>query len=562
MKQAETDLTDMVRRLLRERNFNPLSVSERAFPNETILVVELEDEYVADGIKASNDIERVLPAGCLLVIRRANKALSPTKANVTSVNDDRVSRLIELLNERSRTSEHQPSLHYIKDAPQNLRIALTRRHHLIFGRRGVGKTALLLEAKRQTEDAGSLNVWVNMQVLRGLDAQRAFLTIVQRLCDLPSLLYRARATKGATLQVAQGINGSIDALLSRSTALPSQRVASIVPRVQQFLSLLSNERATDLFIFVDDLHYLEMREQPLFLDLLHGVTRDNPVWLKVAGIRNQCRSFTEHPPMGLQRDHDAAEISLDITLEEPRKARDFLNNVMQTYLSAASIRNRAGFLSSAAIDRLVLASGGVPRDFLVLGARSIQIARLRAKARTVGVQDVNEAAGEAGKQKIAELEEDAAASAGQSTKHLRALEQVRGFTIDERHYSFFRINLRDKNSRPEDYRLLQSLIDLRMIHLIKASLSEAHAAGERSEVYMIDLCEYSGSRLKKNLNVIELRGDALVLRTTGKDGRVIVADTPRRVVQIFRAGPVFDLQRLAATSLPHTIANGNSSQAS
>ena len=52
-------------------------------------------------------------------------------------------------------------------------------------------------------------------------------------------------------------------------------------------------------------------------------------------------------------------------------------------------------------------------------------------------------------------------------------------------------------------------MDFRMIHLIKASLSDAHAAGERSEVYMIDLSEYSGSRLKKNLNVIELRGDAL-----------------------------------------------------
>ena len=98
----------------------------------------------------------------------------------------------------------------------------------------------------------------------------------------------------------------------------------------------------------------------------------------------------------------------------------------------------------------MLASGGVPRDFLVLGARSIQIARLRAKARTVGVQDVNEAAGKRGKQKIAELEEDAAASAGQSTKHLQALEQVRGFTIDERHFSFFRVDLRDKTASPKN----------------------------------------------------------------------------------------------------------------
>jgi hypothetical protein len=339
-------------------------------------------------------------------------------------------------------------------------------------------------------------------------------------------------------------------LLLAKSSVPQQQLAGIVPRMQQLIGLLCAERASDLFIFVDDLHYLDMKQQPLFLDLLHGITRDNPAWLKIAGIRNrirnQCRVFTENPPVGLQSGHDAAEIPLDITLEEPRKARDFLSSVIQTYLNAAGISNRARFLPNTAIDRLVLASGGVPRDFLVLGARAIQIARLRANARVVGVQDVNEAAGEAGKQKIAELEEDAAASSGQSARHLTALQRVRNFTIDEHHYSFFRVNLRDKNNRPEEYRLLQSLMDLRMIHLVKGSLSEAHAAGERSEVYMIDLSEYSGSRLKKNLNVIELRGDALVLRTTGKDARTVVADTPRRVVQIFRVGPLFDLERLVA----------------
>jgi hypothetical protein len=545
-----TDLQDRemiatVEQLFADRGFKPVSTSLRAFPNETIVVVELEANSVPDAIKISTEIEKELPPSFLLVIRKADVGASEKRATVTSVNDSRVSTLIELLNERSRTSEHQPSLHYIRDAAENLRVALTRRHHLIFGRRGVGKTALLLETKRQIERNGALNLWINVQVLRGLDARRAFLTVVQRLCEVATVAHKARAVAPASLNIANTVNSSVNALLAKRTILP-QQLAAIVPRMQQFVGLLCAERANDLFVFVDDLHYLDMKEQPLFLDLLHGITRDNPAWLKVAGIRNQCRVFSENPPTGLQSGHDAAEIQLDITLEEPRKARDFLSSVIQTYLNAAGISNRAGFLSNAAIDRLVLASGGVPRDFLVLGARSIQIARLRANARVVGVQDVNEAAGEAGKQKTAELEEDAAASSGQSARHLNALERVRDFTIDEHHCSFFRVNIRDKNNRPDEYRLLQSLMDLRMIHLVKASLSDAHAAGERSEVYMIDLSEYSGSRLKKNLNVIELRGDALVLRTTGKDGRTIVADTPRRVVQIFRAGPLFSLDRLAA----------------
>ena len=544
-ESGNSQIVEKVGHLFADRGFNPITIQVRVFPSETIVVVELDEANVAEAINLSSSIESELPESCIIVVRKApSLEIAAKRASVRSLNDSRVSRLIELLNERSRTSEHQPSVEYIKDAAENLRVVLTRRHHLIFGRRGVGKTALLLEAKRQIERTGDLHLWTNLQVLRGLDGRRAFMTVLQRLCELPALSAWTRTKPPASIPLAKSIAESVNSLLT-STNVSSHQVAALVPRAQQLVALFSAERAINLYLFIDDLHYLEMREQALFLDLLHGITRDNPAWLKVAGIRNQCRVFTDNPPTGLQIGHDAAEISLDITLEEPRKARDFLNSVIETYLRAASIANRARFLPNTAVDRLVLASGGVPRDFLVLGARSIQIARLRPNARLVGVQDVNEAAGEAGKQKLAELEEDAAASSGQSARHLSALAQVREFTIETNHCSFFRVDIRDKNSHSEEYRLLQSLMDLRMIHLIKNSLSDAHIAGERSEVYMIDLSEFSGSRLKKNLNVIELRGDALVLRTTGKDGRTIVADSPRKVVQILRTGPLFALDQLS-----------------
>ena len=133
---------------------------------------------------------------------------------------------------------------------------------------------------------------------------------------------RQGEVKVGSVTIALGLISSVNLLLSRSGSLPTNRVASIVPR-NELLSSSCSERATDLFIFVDDLHYLETKEQPIFLDLLHGITRDNPVWLKIAGIRNQCRSFTEHPPTGLQRDHDAAEISLDITLRNQERRAIF-----------------------------------------------------------------------------------------------------------------------------------------------------------------------------------------------------------------------------------------------
>ncbi|MGE3066875.1 MAG: ATP-binding protein [Hyphomicrobiaceae bacterium] len=535
------DVETLVRCFLETHGIEASSISLRTYPEETIIVLEVPEAYAQQAVSLSSSLEDQLPPAHLVVIRSATVNTVQDSSSVKTVADPKVSRLIELLNERSRTSEQQPSLQYIRDAAENLRIAVTKRHHIVFGRRGVGKTALLLEAKRQIEENDGICMWVNVQILRGLGAPAAFLTIVKRICELPAIVHYRKPNLPQSRAVASKIMKWAQQLLQQ-VSVSADQAGALVPEVQRLATLLTAELQSDLYIFLDDFHYLGIEDQPKFLDLLHGMTRDTASWIKLAGIRNQCRVFQSDPPIGMQIGHDAAVIPLDITLEDPQKARQFLSDVLETYLTAAGIPNRSGVLSGGALDRLVLASAGVPRDFLILTGRSIQIARQRENARIVGTQDVNEAAGEAGAQKLSELEDDAASATGRAQIRLKAMDLVRSFAIQEHHHSFFRINFRDKAERAEEYALLQSLMDLRMIHLVKGSLSEAHEAGEKSEVYMIDLSEYSGSRLKKDISVIELQGDTLVLRKTGEQGSKVVADTPRKLVQIFRTGPELQLQ--------------------
>lgn len=539
---TESEIATSVSRHFSARGIDPVRTSARQFPDETVVLVEVDEGDFQASVEAASSIEALLPKGHLIVVRPAVNFETETRGSIKSVADPKVSRLIELLNERSRTSEQQPSLQYIKDAAENLRIAVSRRHHVVFGRRGVGKTALLLEAKQKIETSGASVVWINVQTLRGLNASAAFLTIVRRVSEFPLIRHQGKRSVPLSVAIAQKLTKWSQELLEKDVLLPVH-VAPIVPEAQRLVNLLCSETAADLYIFLDDIHYLAIKEQATFLDLVHGITRDAAAWIKIAGIRNQCRLFEADPPKGLQLGHDAAVIALDVTLEEPTKARSFLTDVLQTYLNAAGIGNRSGVLSGGALDRLILASAGVPRDFLLLCARAIQIARQRDNARQVGTQDVNEAAGDAAKQKLAELDEDAS---GAAKAKLEAMNSIRSFAILENHCSFFRIDFREKAAYPEEYSLLQSLMDLRMIHLIKASLSEAHAAGEKSEVYLIDLSEYSSYRLKKDLNVLELQGDNLVLRKTGEQGPSVIGDTPRKLVQIFRTGPQFELATFGA----------------
>jgi hypothetical protein len=82
------------------------------------------------------------------------------------------------------------------------------------------------------------------------------------------------------------------------------------------------------------------------------------MWIKAAGIKHQSRWFTDNPPTGLQTGHDAAIINLDVTLEQPAKAKEFLTNILRSYTDEAKIGNIYGVISRSAMDRLVLASGG------------------------------------------------------------------------------------------------------------------------------------------------------------------------------------------------------------
>lgn len=541
----ETSVRQLVERAFEAAGLSVVSVQVRSFPGETIAIVEVDADY-ARALEVAQALDGKIENGFVTVRQVAPKTTSkkPEGKSVKDVNDSRVTTLLELLNARSRTSETQPSLRFIKDVDERLNLALSTRHQLIFGRRGVGKTTLLLEAKRLLEAQGALVLWVNMHPLRSLDADKAFLTIASRLCDLTVGACRTGGT-AAIIQALTSLRSTIEGKLY-SPDLTEKEASALVPLIQQAIARFSVEMNKQVFIFLDDVHYLTVQQVPLLLDLLHGITRDNPVWLKVAGIQHQTRWFIPNPPTGLQTGHDATIINLDVTLEHPERARRFLSDVLRGYVEECGALPLSHIISSAAIERLVLASGGVPRDFLTLCAASIQRARQRAKASAVGVQDVNNAAGVAGQTKLQELEDDAAAVAGRSAILMGALTTLRTFLLQDRQITFFRVDFRDKETHGLQYRALQALADFRMLHLINASLSDPQQAGQRSEVYLLDLSQYSGSRLKQRLRVLDFEHGHMVLKRTGSSESPKPGNTVLKLVALLRQGPQFPLTRIEA----------------
>jgi len=95
---------------------------------------------------------------------------------------------------------------------------------------------------------------------------------------------------------------------------------------------------------------------------------------------------------------------------------------------------------------------------------------------------------------------------------------------------------------------MQSLMDLRFIHLINASLSDERHAGRRSEVYMLDLSQFSGTRFKRNLKVLDFTKGHLVLKSTGVPAPPRPGDTPKKLQGIYAAGPYSISENLRSSS--------------
>jgi hypothetical protein len=120
--------------------------------------------------------------------------------------------------------------------------------------------------------------------------------------------------------------------------------------------------------------------------------------LKVGSIRHRSNWYVHgSPPQGIKLGDDADEIDLDLTLEKYSIAKDFLTEVLKNLATTVNL-GELDFVTDTGLNRLVLASGGVARDFLAIFRRSVVAARERGSGSTrgekVGAEDVNTAAGE------------------------------------------------------------------------------------------------------------------------------------------------------------------------
>jgi hypothetical protein len=219
--------------------------------------------------------------------------------------------------------------------------------------------------------------------------------------------------------------------------------------------------------------------------------KDTGVWLKFGSITLWTKLYRGgNPPTGLQAPHDIRELSLDRGLQEFKRSKTFLEAILDS-LCEESRAARASLFSEGALDRLVLASGGVPRDYIGLVSECIAIAKSRGPSGKSGseriiAEDVNSAAGRTVEIKYNDMREDAGSVSDELenlvvrlTDHCRATKS-----------SCFLINA----SHRELVSKANRLQNMRFVHIVATNETVPNQQSDRYHVYVLDVSLLAAQR--------------------------------------------------------------------
>jgi len=93
------------------------------------------------------------------------------------LNSHEVSLLVTKVEEAARATEEGVK-HFIEPAPGTLKRAVSKRHHIVFGRRGSGKSSLLRKAAADLTVDRSPIAYVNLEAFKGHSYPDVLLSIL------------------------------------------------------------------------------------------------------------------------------------------------------------------------------------------------------------------------------------------------------------------------------------------------------------------------------------------------------------------------------------------------
>jgi hypothetical protein len=460
---------------------------------------------------------------------------------------EKISSLRKKIQESLRVQLDTEGIEYL-DASNDLDDATAKQNHVIFARRGCGKTLLMhSSSKAVSESIGT--VYLNcedfkqhsfpnvlIEILKSIfleidknisgwfgkkkkskeliKAILAKLDSIQTEQDEVSESIRELDVQGVTdgtdLAVALGgeninLKGGLKSNSERKEEIEKtytlyrkklEKLELWIPElkrnIRDFISLSSKRKF--IFIQVDDLYHLKRTDQAFVVDYIHRLCKDVPMFFKLATLRHASVLYIDRQgqPIGAQERHDYQSINIDYTFGDFPKTekqnwiilRSFAYTIGMTEPELGSLFKGEGFA------RLVMAGGGVPRDVLSLFLEILTQTNLDEGGK-IGKDEVRLLSKTNFEKRIEELKHDA--QDDEQLALLRGIYLIKMFCL-EKQTNIFLIKEQDLQENEVWRALIYRLLDYRIIHNCATTLTHKSTTDGSYSAFAIDIGSYAFMR--------------------------------------------------------------------
>jgi hypothetical protein len=455
---------------------------------------------------------------------------------------EKITALVALIKESTRGDSSAEKVNrFIEPARGTLSDAVGRQHHVVFGRRGSGKTSLLRRAERELVARGHPVAFVDLDVYdrqtfanliasvlrdafsqyrtlarsRTNEGDALVLRLADEIAELESLVAapeQAKALQNVVRrrhdkqQAEGGFALKLLSYLGIKFKAKGERLQETKDQVEleyatskkdiienhigfyrETLQMVAKAFGRDAFLMLDELYHVPINLQPRILDYFHSLARNNKVWLKVGTVRyrSQLMARTDEGSIGIEIRQDAQPINLDGSFETFSQTQKFLLQVLDAFVAEVGLVSINHLATETAFKRLIQASGGVARDFLTLFVDAVGIAQERLaknpdNQRRIGADDVWEAAARFNIDRRNEFNSDVRLKRPENL--ISTISSIREFCYTNQ----LNCILISDSAGGELRELIDEIWDCKLLHTVKTGL---WIGGQQHTAYMLDVSE-------------------------------------------------------------------------
>jgi hypothetical protein len=267
-----------------------------------------------------------------------------------------------------------------------------------------------------------------------------------------------------------------------------------ISTTKKLINDIAKVLGTDIFLILDDFYFIRKTEQPYLVDFFHRLSKDTPLYIKVATIKHRSRLYSQldNNFTGMELGHDAQTLNLDFGLDDFGSMVEFMKSLLHHVNSKVGVTvDYDKMITDNAFRFLCLASGGVPRDFFSL---FISLGDRLGGDKSITKPNVIDKAIENITHKKDALKKDAFEEGNILEQHLKYITDT---IILGRKWNSFLVSNPDVEKYQQINQAIKELVDLRFFHIVDTNISAAHSDGTRYSAYMVDIGLFPNSNPRK-----------------------------------------------------------------